>query len=174
MAEERDGSGLCVDVALRQVDVVVVGFAEDGDLCLEPIVLQGQLFSVLSCFLWHKKEDNLRDLSYLQDALALADAEIVWHCNLPLGGLLADVADDDGLLGLILDGNEAKVKLVGEVKHCATTTSADGHNELFALSHDHQVIRVVGLRLGRELDDVGDVHPWGDLGRHLVDLRGRA
>ena len=33
-------------------------------------------------------------MSYLadfEDSLVLADAEVVWHGNLPLGGLLADV-----------------------------------------------------------------------------------
>ena len=39
VAKERDGGGFGMDVALGEVDVVVVGFTEDGDLRLEPIIL---------------------------------------------------------------------------------------------------------------------------------------
>lgn len=35
----------------------------------------------------------------------MADAEVGWDRDLPLGGLLADVADDDWLFSLILDGD---------------------------------------------------------------------
>ena len=39
VAEERDGGGFGMDMALGEVDVVVVGFSEYGYLCLEPIIL---------------------------------------------------------------------------------------------------------------------------------------
>ena len=54
MGEESDGCRLGVDMALGEVDVVVVGLADDGDLSLEPIVLQCELVLVLAGLLRHK------------------------------------------------------------------------------------------------------------------------
>jgi hypothetical protein len=112
----------------------------------------------------------LGDLADFEDAFVLADAEVVRHGNLPLGGLLTDVSDDDWLLSLVLDRHKAEVKLVGEVQHGAATPGPDRNDELLALGHHHQVISVVGLGLRREFDDVGDIHSGGDLGGHLVYL----
>ena len=129
-----------MDVALRQVDVVVVGLTKHRYLRLQSIVLKRQFLTVLSSFLRHEVEHDLRYFTHLKNALALADAEIGRDRDLPLGGLLTDVTDDDGLLGLILDGDQAEVELVGEVKHGAAATSPDRHDKLFALRHNHKII----------------------------------
>ena len=107
---------------------------------------------------------------HFKDTLVLADAVVGRHRYLPLGGLLTDVADNYWLLSLELYWNESKVKLVWEVEHGAATTGADRDDELLALCHDHEVVGVVALGLGREFYDVSDVHAWGNLGRHLVDF----
>ena len=54
MGEERDRGWLGVDMALREVHVVVVGLAEDWYLRLEAVILKCQLLSVLSSFLGHE------------------------------------------------------------------------------------------------------------------------
>ena len=100
----------------------------------------------------------------------MADAEGGRHANPPLGGLLTNVADDDGLFSFVLDGNEAKVQLVWEVEHGSAATCADGHYELLTLGHHHQVIGVVALGLRAEAYNVGDVHAWGHFGGHLIDV----
>lgn len=164
MREERDGSRFRMDVTLRQIHIVVVGLANDRYLSLKPVVLQHELFLVLSSLLRHEKEDHLGDLTNFQNALALANAEVVWHGYLPLSGLFADVTNDDRLFGFVLDWHKSEIKLIGEVKHCAATSCADGHNELLAFGHHHQIVSVVRLGLRGKLDYVGDVHTWGDLG----------
>ena len=60
-------------------------------------------------------ENNLLGLSNIKNSLVFVNFEAGWHVDLPLGGLLADVSDHNRLLGLIFDGDKAKVKLVGEV-----------------------------------------------------------
>ena len=143
MREQSDARRFSVDVALGEVNVVVMRLTEDWDLGFEPVVLQCELFAILTGLLWHEVEHDLGDLAHLEDALALADLEVGGHRDLPLCGLLADVADDDGLLGLVLDGHQAEVQLVGEVKHGTAATGSNGHYELLALSHNHQIIAVV-------------------------------
>ena len=174
MAEQCDRGWVRVDVLLRQIDIVVVGLSKDRDLSLEPIILKGQLFSVLASFLGNEVENHLSNLAYLQDALALVDSVVRRHCYLPFGGLLADVTDNDWLLGLVLDGDQAKVKLVGEVKHGAAATCSNWHYKLLSFCHNHEIVGVVRLGLRRKFDDIGDVHAWGNLRGHLVYLRGCA
>ena len=63
-----------------------MGLANDRYLSLKPVVLQHELFLVLSSFLWDEKEDHLGDLTNFQNAsiihfcknaLALANAEVI-------------------------------------------------------------------------------------------------
>lgn len=153
-----------MNVPLRQVDIVVVGFSHDGDLCFQTVVRKGQLFGKFAGFLRHKVEHELFRLAHLQNAFSLVDLEAVWDRQRPFCGLLTDVADHDRLFSFVFDGDQAVVELVWEVEHGATPPSPDGHNEFFALSHDHQIVGVVAFGFGAERDHVADVHPWGNLG----------
>ena len=119
-------------------------------------------------------EYYLSNLTNFKNSFVLTDLKVVWHSYLPLGGLLTDIPDHHRLLCLKLHGHKAEVELVREVKHGTAATSANGNYEFLTLSHDHQVIGIVRFGLWEELDDVGDLHAWGNLGRHLVDVLGLA
>ena len=139
-----------------------MGFAEGGDSGLERVITENELFLVLASLSGLKVEDQLLNLSNLKDAFGLADWETWWSLYLPLGGLLADVSEDDRFFVVVLYGHQTEVKLVWEVEDRSAAHRANGHNELLTLRDHHQIVRVVALRLREELNDVGDFHAWGD------------
>ena len=102
-------------MALGKVDVVIVSFAYDGDTGFHVFIAEPDLILVNSSFLWYEVEDNLFRLANLEDTFTLVHLEVLRNSDSPLGGLLANVANDDWLLGFVLYGNQAEIERVGEV-----------------------------------------------------------
>ena len=96
-------------VALRQVDVVVMAFTCDWNDSFVLVIDECHLISVGTGFLGLKLEDQLLRLANFEDTLSLAYLKTVWHLDEPLGGLLSDVADHNGLLLGVLDGHGPEV-----------------------------------------------------------------
>lgn len=147
-----------------------MSFAEGGDGSLERVIAQNKFFLILACLSGFEVEYQLFNLSNLQNTLTFANLEAGWGLNLPLGGFFADVSKYDRFFVVVLDGYEAEVKLIWEVEDSSAAHRADRNNELFSLCDDHKIIRVVTLSLGEELDDVGDLHAWGDFARQHIDV----
>lgn len=160
MGEQCDRGGVGSYVAFRKVDVVVMGFAECGDGALKVVEAERELFFVLAGFSCLEVEDKLLNLADFEDAFTLVDLEARGHIDLPLCGTLANVSENDGFFIVEFNGYEAEVQDVGEVKDSAAALGADGDDELLAFGDDHEVVSVVALGFGEELDDVGDFHSW--------------
>ena len=90
---------------------------------------------------------------------------------MPFGGLLPDVADHDGFLGGVLDGHGAEIDFVWEVEKCAATDGTDGHDKLFSLCNDRQIVGVINLGLGTKSNRILHLHPWGDTAAHDIYIR---
>ena len=146
--------------------------AEDRNDGLEMVVAQDDLIFVGARFLWDEFEDQLLALANLEDSLVFAEVKACRCLDLPLGGLLAHIPDHDWLLRDVFHGYLAEIKNVREVKHGSAADGPDGHDELLSLSEHHEVVRVVGLGLWRELDEERDLHAWGHAAGHVVDIGG--
>jgi len=161
--EERDGGGVCSHVSLAQVNVVIVGFAGDWNCCLETVVNQGELFVVLSSLVGFEVKDELLNLVDFKDALTLLDGEAWRAYNLPLSLLFADVANHDRFLSVVLHGDKTVLNGVGEVQDGTATHGSDGDDELFTFSDHDKIVGIVTLGLGREFNNISNLHSWCDL-----------
>lgn len=159
-----------MDVRLRKVHVVIVRLAENRNDCLQVVVAQDDLVLVDARLLRNELEDQLLTLADFKDAFVLAEVEARRRLDLPLRGLLADVPDHDGLLGHVLHRYLTEVEDVWEVKHGSAAYGPDGHDELLSLGEDHEVIRIVRLGLGRELDQERDLHAWSHAAGHVINV----
>lgn len=88
-------------------------------------------------------EHYLLSVANIQNSLSFVNFEADWHVDLPLGGLLADISDHHGLLGLVFDGDESKVELVWEVEHCTAASGPNGHYEFLSFCHNHQIVGII-------------------------------
>ena len=90
-------------MALGEIYVVIVGFSNYWYLRIHSIIGKSEFFIVFPRFLWHKVEYYLSYLADFENSFTLTYFEAVWDSDLPLGGLLSNVSDHDGLLSLELD-----------------------------------------------------------------------
>ena len=112
-------------------------FAYDGDYGLQLIVLEQDFLFVGPALLRNKREHKLFCLAYFKYALVFVYSKSVRRLHMPLGGLFSNVSYHDRFFGCVLDWNESKIELIGEVEHGPATDCPDWHDELLAFSHDH-------------------------------------
>ncbi len=117
---------------------------------------------VFNCFILY-----LHVLADGQDAVVGRDAEGRVDVQRELGVAVADVADEQALGVEVLDGAggaQREVDLVGEVEDGARADALDRDDELLALRAHDQLVVVVLVLFGKELDLVDD----GQAGTHFV------
>ena len=151
-----------------------MSFARNGDSGFETVVSQSQLLKILASFVGLEIKDKLLVLANLQYAFTFGDLETRRTSNLPLSLLLAYVTDHDRFFGVEFDWHESELDLVWEVKASTATHSADGDDELFALSDDDQVVGIVVFSLGGKLNDICNVHSRCYFAGHRLDVFGLA